>query len=1146
MRGLRQNEGNSGPAAWQQGKGRRHHQRRRGLGVRHLLRLLVLVAAQQGFHLVDGNILSRFLLQPAAVVVGTLLAPQPAQAQTATIVLTATAGNGKVKLNWTAQNIGATYSGPPPCTNYAWSKWEYKQKTGSGTFGSPIAISTTRSTRHHEVTGLTNGTVYAFIVQAVYNCTAGGSTSIVNPSAAATATPTTKTVTLSLDQTNDQITEGNSGTKDVVITITLGEPAPEEITGFISYSARSTAKLANGCDAPLNPLDADACDPTGGLPAYAIAKGQTQATVTFKIIGDTRNESNETLEFTTSPKQASGLFWSDGTITLTITDDDGPDPGVTISEDSLTVTENSSATYTVVLDSDPGAQVVVTPTSSPTAKATVSGALTFTTATNNWSTAQTVTVTGVAAGTATIEHTITGYTGVDDDDIDDVEVTVNAAATIAAPVLTTATSTTSGEINLTWTHAGSSAGDFIANFPPAAEFSHWELSHRLKGATSWMEWGSSTLSGGTSLRTVAASLANTYPDGAVVEVRVNAVGTLTSGSTSYPLPGPWSNTRTVTYKNDNLDALTFSGNPVTVAVNDTATYTVKLTKAYGGVVSVTSDDTDKATVSPATLTFTTSTYNTAQTVTVTGVATGGSPQINHSFRLTGATVDAIPDAGSVGVTVGAAAAKTIALKSNQTNNSITEGNTGRKDVTLTATLGQAAPAGGIRVVVGRETSLTSTASLSTSCTTLVPATADACLVDNGVITIATGETEGTLTMRIIGDTIDEVDETLKMVSTVYNGSGPFDRLTDWPASPILTFTITDDDTAAKTIALTSDQTNNSIIEGDTGRKDVTLTATLGQAAPTGGMTLLIGNDFHPTTGSTASLSVSCTTLNPASADACYAGDALAISIAAGGRSGTVTLRIIGDTTVEEDETLRLSATAYNSAIERLNDWTSSPWLTLTIVDDDTAPAAPTGFLAASGNGEVTLSWDDPENASITGYEYQRKTTGNWGTSWTTITGSSATTTSHPVTGLTNGTAYTFRLRAVNAAGNGAVSLERTVAPTDKTITLSAAPASITEGNAGRKDVVVTATLSEAAPSGGVSITLTSDPNSRGTAQGATSSCAPSLNPADADWCAVAGFLTIAEGSQTGTKTYRILGDTRDERGLTYNSAKSSLQATKVL
>ena len=957
--------------------------------MRHLLRLLVLLAAQQGFTMVDGRALSRFILQPAAVVVGTLLTPQAGQAQTSSSI-TATGGDKQVVLRIT------TFSGGQIVNNVG--RIEYQQKEGSGNFGGWKTIPGSRS-----------------------------------------------------------------GTVRAPISFTI--PGLKASTSY-SFKVRLIRQL------------------------------------TFSTqIQYVSNEASATTN--------------------------APTAGVTISADTLTVDAGASKTYTVVLDSDPGAQVVVTPTSTPVAKATVSGALTFTTAANNWSTAQTVTVTGVEAGSATISHTVTGYSGVSNSDIEDVDVTVNAASTGAAPVLTTATSTTSGEIDLTWTHAGSGGRDFFpANLPPAAQFSHWEVSHRLKGATSWMDWGSSTLSSGTSLRTVAASLANAYPDGAVVEVRVNAVATLTSGSNSYPIAGPWSNTRTVTYKNDNLDALTFSGNPVTVAVNDTATYTVKLTKAYGGVVSVTSDDMDKATVSPAALTFTTSTYNTAQTVTVTGVATGGSPGIDHAFRLTGATADAIPDAGSVGVTVGAAAAKTIALTA--TSTSITEGNTGRKDVTLTATLGQAAPAGGIRVLVGNDTHPTtgSTASLSNSCTTLTPATADACLVDSGLITIAAGGRSGTATLRIIGDTIDEEDETLRLNAVAYPGSGPFDRLNDWTNSPWLTITITDDDTAAKTIALTA--TSTSIIEGDTSRKDVTLTATLGQAAPTGGMKVVIGNDKHPTTGSTASLSVSCTTLSPASADACYADNAGVISIAAGGRSGTVTLRIIGDTTVEEDETFRLRATAHNSAIERLTDWTRSPFLTLTIVDDDTAPAAPTGFRAEPGNGEVTLSWDDPENASITGYEYQRKTSGNWGTSWTRITGSSASTTSHTVGSLTNGTAYTFRLRAVNAAGNGAVSLERTVAPTDKTITLSAAPASITEGNAGRKDVVVTATLSEAAPSGGVSITVTSDPDSRGTAQGATSSCAPSLNPADADWCAVAGFLTIAEGSQTGTKTYRILGDTRDE------------------
>ena len=87
---------------------------------------------------------------------------------------------------------------------------------------------------------------------------------------------------------------------------------------------------------------------------------------------------------------------------------------------------------------------------------------------------------------------------------------------------------------------------------------------------------------------------------------------------------------------------------------------------------------------------------------------------------------------------------------------------------------------------------------------------------------------------------------------------------------------------------------------------------------------------------------------------------------------------------------------------------------------DTPPGAPSGLTAAAGDGIVTLSWDDPLNAAITGYEYRSRAAPpapGW-TAWTTIAGSDAYTTSHTVTGLTNGTEYRFKLRAVNARGAG--------------------------------------------------------------------------------------------------------------------------------
>ena len=88
----------------------------------------------------------------------------------------------------------------------------------------------------------------------------------------------------------------------------------------------------------------------------------------------------------------------------------------------------------------------------------------------------------------------------------------------------------------------------------------------------------------------------------------------------------------------------------------------------------------------------------------------------------------------------------------------------------------------------------------------------------------------------------------------------------------------------------------------------------------------------------------------------------------------------------------------------------------------TKPIWDSGEPVEAGDEQVRLRWDDPGDPSITHYQVD-----NGGT-WTDVPGSQADTTSHVVTGLTNETRYTFRVRAVNAGGEGDPSTERTAIP----------------------------------------------------------------------------------------------------------------------
>ena len=113
-------------------------------------------------------------------------------------------------------------------------------------------------------------------------------------------------------------------------------------------------------------------------------------------------------------------------------------------------------------------------------------------------------------------------------------------------------------------------------------------------------------------------------------------------------------------------------------------------------------------------------------------------------------------------------------------------------------------------------------------------------------------------------------------------------------------------------------------------------------------------------------------------------------------------------------------------------------LTPATATPSTTPGAPVGLRTTAGNSQITLNWtaavttggvaggQNDGFSAITSYEIRQKTGDTDYAPWAVIIGSDATTATHTVTGLTNGVAYQFEIRAVNANGKGAASATRSV------------------------------------------------------------------------------------------------------------------------
>jgi hypothetical protein len=159
------------------------------------------------------------------------------------------------------------------------------------------------------------------------------------------------------------------------------------------------------------------------------------------------------------------------------------------------------------------------------------------------------------------------------------------------------------------------------------------------------------------------------------------------------------------------------------------------------------------------------------------------------------------------------------------------------------------------------------------------------------------------------------------------------------------------------------------------------------------------------------------------------------------------------------------------------------------VTPNTVPAVPTNVAATLGAGQATVSWVAPASdggSAITGYDVTRYVGGvAYGTS------SVGVVTQTTVSGLTNGTTYTFRVAARNAAGTGAKSDD------SNPVTLIATRLTLTVTKSGAGAGTVTSSVGGincgaicAVDFGqGTSITLTASASSGSTFAGWSGACA---------------------------------------------------------
>ncbi len=463
--------------------------------------------------------------------------------------------------------------------------------------------------------------------------------------------------------------------------------------------------------------------------------------------------------------------------------------------------------------------------------------------------------------------------------------------------------------------------------------------------------------------------------------------------------------------------------------------------------------------------------------------------VSRGWRSRSRLVGGVLTAAASGMFAVDAAAQTLPVLSIDSP-SVVEGDSGSANLNFTVTLSAASTS---NVTVGYADAGTGTATSGTDYTALTA----------GTLTIAAGDTSGTITVLVTGDTSHESHETV-----VVTLSNPTNATVSATAGSGMG-TIRDDE------GVTLSVNSPTVAEGDSGSTNMNFTVSM-SASSTQRVDVIFG-----ITGGTATSGTDYTTG--------LQNNRIRLRFSPGQTSKTVTVAVQGDTLDEADETVvaRLSGVSFRSGARILTgtgtgtitDDDATPTLSIdspTVTEGDTGSTDMvfTVSLSAASGRQVTVLYTYWTGTATEGTDFKAFSQGTL----TFAPGETSKTITVEVLGDTDPEAD--ETVVVNMGGqinaNIASDPRGTGTITDDDLALlRTGPASVTEGDSGPTNLNFTVSLAAAS---GKTVTVDYADPGTGTATSGT------------DYTALAaGTLTIAPGNTSGTITVEVTGDSVTER-----------------